>query len=100
MARLSQQGALSSTEALTYSYDSSAGTSVDAYVLDTGIYKEHPEFGGRAVAGADFTGEGLGDRNGHGTHVAGLIGSSTYGVAKNVSIIEVKILNESGGGSV
>ncbi|KAK7204816.1 peptidase S8/S53 domain-containing protein [Myxozyma melibiosi] len=100
LARVSQTGPLSSTSNLTYSYDSTAGTGVDAYVLDTGIYKEHPDFGGRAVVGSDFTGEGAGDENGHGTHVAGLIGSATYGVAKNISLIEVKVLNQQGGGSV
>ncbi|AOW07647.1 peptidase S8/S53 domain-containing protein [Yarrowia lipolytica] len=73
---------------------------VHAYVIDTGINVDHPEFGGRAKAGADFTGEGSGDTNGHGTHVAGLVGSRTYGVAKRINIIEVKVLGRNGDGSL
>ncbi|KAK9455030.1 peptidase S8/S53 domain-containing protein [Dipodascopsis uninucleata] len=100
LARLSQHEVLGASEELKYTYDSSAGTGIDAYVLDTGIYKEHPDFEGRAIEGADFSGEGPGDGNGHGTHVAGLIGSKTYGVAKNITLIEVKVLGSSGGGSL
>lgn len=73
---------------------------VYAYVIDTGINVDHPEFGGRAEHGADFTGEGSGDTNGHGTHVAGLVGSRTYGVAKRINIIEVKVLGRNGDGSL
>ena len=62
---------------------------MSAYVIDSGIAIGHPEFQGR---GKDFT-DGPGDNNGHGTHVAGLIGSHTYGVAKGVQIIDVKALN-------
>jgi subtilisin family serine protease len=53
-----------------YSYARN-GTNVDAYILDTGIFIEHEDFGGRASHGADFMGEGDGDGNFHGTHVAG-----------------------------
>lgn len=74
--------------------------SVHAYVIDTGVNVDHPEFGGRARPGADFTGEGSGDTNGHGTHVAGLVGSRTYGVAKRINIIEVKVLGRNGDGSL
>ncbi|KAK9469958.1 peptidase S8/S53 domain-containing protein [Dipodascopsis tothii] len=102
LARVSQKTKIGNADlaALTYSYDSSAGAGVDAYVLDTGIYVDHPQFGGRAVHGEDFTGEGPGDENGHGTHVSGLIGSETFGVAKQINLIEVKVLGSTGGGSL
>ncbi|KAK9236776.1 peptidase S8/S53 domain-containing protein [Lipomyces kononenkoae] len=100
LARISQRPVLRASEPLTYEYDDSAGEGIDAYVLDTGIYLAHPDFEGRAVEGADYTGEGSGDSNGHGTHVAGLIGSNTYGVAKKITLIEVKVLGATGGGSL
>jgi subtilisin family serine protease len=49
------------------------GSNVDVYILDTGIFIEHEDFGGRASNGADFTGEGNYDGHGHGTHVAGTL---------------------------
>lgn len=83
----------------SYNYPDSAGTGVDAYIIDTGIFVDHPEFEGRASFGQTFTKDGVKDGNGHGTHVAGTIGSKTYGVAKNVSLIAVKVLEANGGGS-
>jgi cerevisin len=83
----------------TYKYPDSAGSDVDAYVIDTGIKINHPEFQGRAVWGKTFAQDGDKDGNGHGTHVAGTIGSKTYGVAKNVTLIAVKVLDSSGSGS-
>ena len=66
-----------------YTYDST-GQGVRAYVIDTGVRASHSEFGGRVTAGATAIDDGPGasDCNGHGTHVAGTIGGSTYGVAK------------------
>ncbi|SCU78118.1 LANO_0A02146g1_1 [Lachancea nothofagi CBS 11611] len=85
----------------SYYFDQSfLGTCVNAYVIDTGIYKESKQFEGRAKFGADLVGEGPGDLNGHGTHVAGLIGSRTFGVAKDVNLIEVKALNAKGQGNL
>lgn len=77
------------------------GTGVDAYILDTGIRFTHVEFGGRAVTGFDAitTGGTAADDNGHGTHVAGTVGGTTYGVAKSVQLIAVKVLNSAGSGS-
>lgn len=49
-----------------YVYDPSGGSGVDVYVLDSGIHRLHPSFGKRVKTGKDFTGEGLGDYNGHG----------------------------------
>lgn len=85
----------------TYKYKST-GSNVNAYVLDTGIYTEHNEFGGRASFGASFvSGDNTKtDRNGHGTHCAGTIGGTTYGVAKDVNLIAVQVLSESGTGSM
>lgn len=76
------------------------GENVNAYIIDTGIYKEHPDFQGRAVFGRDLTGEGPGDGNGHGTHVAGIVGSRSFGVAKKVTMVEVKALNAKGQGNL
>ena len=67
--------------------------------VDTGIDPDHTEFGGRASVGFDVTGgDGL-DRQGHGTHVAGTIGSESYGVAPGVDLVGVKVLDDSGSGS-
>lgn len=83
-----------------YSYDTT-GTGVHAYVMDTGIRGTHSEFGGRVVFGADFVGDGQNgnDCDGHGTHVAGIIGGATYGVAKNVNIHNVRVLGCDGSGT-
>ncbi len=84
----------------TYTY-TDTGSGVTAYVIDTGIRASHNEFGGRASVGVDTVGDGQNgnDCNGHGTHVAGTIGGSTYGVAKGVTIRAVRVLNCSGSGS-
>jgi len=96
LARISHQNRGSTS----YTYDSSAGTGTCAYVIDTGISTGHPEFEGRATFLANFAGDGSNtDGNGHGTHVAGTIGSKTYGVAKNTKLYAVKVLDASGSGS-
>jgi len=83
-----------------YSYYSSSGYGIDAYVIDTGIYLNHSEFEGRAMLGKNFINEeAANDLNGHGTHVSGTIGGKTYGVAKKVTLIAVKVLNGAGSGS-
>ncbi|GJJ75222.1 hypothetical protein EMPS_07580 [Entomortierella parvispora] len=83
-----------------YSYNDAAGQGITAYVVDTGVYAEHEEFGGRAKLAANFVdGSADTDENGHGTHVSGTIGGSTYGVAKKVSIVGVKVLDAQGSGS-
>lgn len=83
----------------TYTY-TSTGAGVTAYVIDTGIMTGHSQFGGRAVSGIDvIDGGSANDCHGHGTHVAGTIGGSTYGVAKGVGLVAVRVLNCSGSGT-
>lgn len=86
---------------LSSSYDYTTGASnVTAYVIDTGIRTSHSDFGGRAVHGYDSVDGGSADDcHGHGTHVAGTVGSTTYGVAKSVRVVAVRVLNCSGSGS-
>jgi subtilisin family serine protease len=78
----------------------STGAGVTAYILDTGIRLSHQEFGGRAVAGADFVSPANGalDCNGHGTHVAGTVGGRVHGVAKDVRLVAVRVLDCAGQG--
>ncbi|MFI9008044.1 S8 family serine peptidase [Actinosynnema sp. NPDC053489] len=82
-----------------YTYHST-GAGVTAYVVDTGIHKAHPDFGGRAADGHDFidNDDVAQDCHGHGTHVAGTIGSTTYGLAKAVKLVGVRVLNCQGSG--
>jgi subtilisin family serine protease len=84
----------------TYSYTAD-GAGVTAYVIDTGIEFAHSDFGGRAVSGYDSVDGGSADDcYGHGTHVAGIIGGSTYGVAKGVRLVAVRVLGCNGGGTL
>ncbi|HEX6558416.1 MAG TPA: S8 family peptidase [Longimicrobiales bacterium] len=83
----------------TYSY-TNTGAGVTAYIIDTGIRFDHAQFGGRAVSGYDAVDGGSADDcNGHGTHVSGTVGGSTYGVAKGVNLVAVRVLNCSGSGT-
>ena len=77
------------------------GAGVTAYIIDTGLRVTHNEFGGRASIGADTIGDGQNgnDCHGHGTHVGGTVGGSTYGVAKSVSLVAVRVLNCGGSGT-
>jgi subtilisin family serine protease len=95
IARISQQDPGSST----YVYDSSAGEGTCSYVVDTGIDTDHSDFEGRATFAGNFVDSDDTDGNGHGTHVAGTIGSATYGVAKKTSLFAVKVLDSEGSGS-
>ncbi len=84
-----------------YEYDND-GEGVNAYVIDTGILTTHWEFSGRASAIFDaLSGEGIigVDCNGHGSHVAGIIGGRTFGVAQNVRLFSVRVLNCQGTGT-
>ncbi|MFL5348685.1 MAG: S8 family peptidase [Hyalangium sp.] len=77
------------------------GKGVNAYIIDTGIRISHSEFGGRADVAFDAVNDGKNgiDCNGHGTHVAGTVGGSTFGVAKNVLLHAVRVLSCQGSGS-
>ncbi|KAI8894605.1 peptidase S8/S53 domain-containing protein [Globomyces pollinis-pini] len=82
-----------------YIYPSESGKDVDIYILDTGVNIDHENFSGRAKFGTSFSTDGPTDVNGHGTHVAGVAASTTYGVAKDANIIAVKVLNDDGFGT-
>ncbi|KQF87288.1 serine protease [Acinetobacter pittii] len=83
-----------------YSY-SQTGSGTTAYIVDTGILSTHQQFSGRVLSGytAISDGNGTSDCHGHGTHVAGTVGGSTYGVAKNVSLVPIRILGCDGSGA-
>ncbi|MEV6374109.1 S8 family peptidase [Micromonospora musae] len=83
----------------SYTYPNTA-SNVRAYIIDTGIRFTHNDFGGRAVSGFDaIDGGAADDCNGHGTHVAGTVGGSAYGVAKGVQLVGVRVLNCQGSGT-
>ena len=82
----------------TYNY-TATGAGVTAYIVDTGIRYTHTQFGGRAVFGFDSFGGTGADCHGHGTHVAGTVGGATYGVAKSVNLIGVRVLDCAGNGT-
>ncbi|OJD33738.1 peptidase s8 s53 subtilisin kexin sedolisin protein [Diplodia corticola] len=102
LQRISQTARVSgsaSARTYTYTYDDTAlGRGVDVYVVDTGIYTSHSEFGGRARAGYTVFSSNT-DDNGHGTHCAGTIAGSTVGVASNANLIAVKVLDNLGSGT-
>jgi subtilisin family serine protease len=85
----------------TYTFNAT-GTGVTAYIIDTGIRATHNEFGGRVTAGftAINDGNGTNDCEGHGTHVSGTVGGSTYGVAKNVTLVPVRVIGCGGTGTI
>ncbi len=85
----------------TYAYRFT-GTGVRAYVLDTGIMATHSAFGGRVIPGYTAINDGRGstDCHGHGTHVAGSIGATPWGVAKNVLLVPVRVLDCNGSGTL
>jgi len=82
-----------------YDEPQNQGVGVTAYIVDTGIYVEHDDFGGRAAFGykADNSWSNT-DGNGHGTHVASTTGGTSYGVAKRVRLVAVKVLSDQGSG--
>ncbi|WP_166169045.1 S8 family peptidase [Acinetobacter sp. SA01] len=85
----------------SFSYNKT-GSAVNAYIVDTGILASHQEFNGRVQTGysAIADNNGTNDCNGHGTHVAGTVGGSTYGIAKNVGLVPVRVLDCAGSGAM
>ncbi|WP_406727861.1 S8 family peptidase [Streptomyces sp. GD-15H] len=84
----------------SYAYPRSAGKGVDVYVIDTGIDYDHPDLLPRARPGFDAFGGDGGDEHGNGTHMAGIIGGTEHGVAKQAELISVKVLDAQGGGTL
>jgi subtilisin family serine protease len=83
----------------SYTYPSTA-TNVHAYIIDTGIRFSHNDLGGRATSGFDAVDGGTADDcNGHGTHVSGTVGGTSYGVAKGVALVGVRVLDCGGNGT-
>ena len=83
----------------SYTYPN-AGTGVTAYIIDTGIRTTHSDFGGRATWGTNTADSNNTDCNGHGTHVAGTVGGTAHGVAKDVHLVAVKVLDCNGSGTL
>jgi subtilisin family serine protease len=83
----------------SYTYPNS-GSGVTAYIIDTGIRTTHTDFGGRASWGTNTADSNNTDCNGHGTHVAGTVGGTAHGVAKDVHLVAVKVLNCQGSGTL
>lgn len=101
LARISHRRSLSLGTFNKYVYESVAGDGVTAYIIDTGIRVDHEDFGGRARWGTTIPmGDTDEDAHGHGTHCAGTIGSTTYGVAKKAELVAVKVLGSNGQGAM
>lgn len=98
------QRSLPLNNSYTYNFTGllTAKSAVDAYVIDTGIRSDHDEFRGRVAKGYSALNDrrGTEDCNGHGTHVAGTIGGTTYGVAKMVRLVPVRVLDCRGSGTI
>ena len=84
-----------------YMYADSAGAGVTSYIIDTGADLDHPDFSGRMSSGIDTVDGDMvaEDCHGHGTHVAGTVGGTNYGVAKKTDLVAVRVLNCAGSGS-
>jgi len=101
LSRLSHRESLTFRTYNKYPYDDRAGDGITAYVVDTGINIKHVDFDGRAIWGITVPeGDEDIDGNGHGTHVAGTIAGSRYGVSKKAKVVAVKVLRSNGSGTM
>lgn len=84
----------------TYDYDTT-GAGVKTYIIDTGVRASHRDFTGRVIKGFDAIdgGDGMSDCHGHGTHVAGTVAGDSYGIAKGVTVVPVRVMNCKGVGT-
>ncbi|ONH64750.1 Subtilase-type proteinase RRT12 [Cyberlindnera fabianii] len=95
LARVSQQQKLRQGQSMDYLYDPSGGIGVDVYILDSGIESTVAEYNHRVTKIADYTKEGA-NTIPHGTYVAGVVASETYGVAKKANLFDVKVTDKNG----
>lgn len=102
LVRLSQEGPVEEDEPQDYYFSEEfQGSDVLAYIIDTGVSVNNPGFQGRALLGPNFSTDLRNvDYIGHGTHVAGILGSRKYGVAKKIKMMSIKVLDSRGGGSL
>ncbi|KAG0246115.1 subtilisin-like serine protease, partial [Actinomortierella ambigua] len=99
LPRIAQRDRLGATRP-SFVYPDQAGAGITAYVIDTGIDVNHVDFGDRARWGANFISDSPNvDENGHGTHIAGTVGGTSYGVAKRVNLVAVKVLDRNNRGA-
>jgi cerevisin len=101
LARISHRDSLTFRTYNRYPHDPNGGKGVTVYVVDTGVNVNHVDFGGRATWGATIPSNDQDvDGNGHGTHCAGTIAGSRYGVAKQAKVVAVKVLRSNGSGTM
>ncbi|KAI7889451.1 serine protease 1 [Mucor mucedo] len=101
LSRVSHPDPLTFKNYQKYQYDPNGGKGIKVYVIDTGVNVDHTDFGGRAIWGKTVpNGDRDEDGNGHGSHCAGTIGGSRYGIAKQATPVAVKVLRSNGSGTM
>ncbi|KAK9469891.1 peptidase S8/S53 domain-containing protein [Lipomyces arxii] len=101
LARLSHRNTLTASDVSVYLYDENPGFGATVYVIDTGVYVDHEEFAPNRASFVNLLGgSATKDGNGHGTHVSATAVGNTYGVAKNASVVGVKVMSDRGFGSM